>query len=224
MKKKAQHFNFIRKIFVYYFIVHFSQVFLNPVPGPPRNLQIQNITDKSIWISWKPPQTISQIQTYEVALTVLHTFASYIPESPSWSFSSSALENELLVHPGTRYNVTVEAVTSTDVHGVPAHKEFESQIGGKYAPSPFMEFYCCQLVPDVTPRSPKVEKRKRSTIEVNLSPVTNNNGPVSAYRVAVVDTSFRQVLSNDDFTSYAEAKERGLGYYVTAEIRPEVFY
>lgn len=155
-------------------------------------------------------------------MKVLHTFASYIPESPRWTFPHNSLGNEFFVHPGTKYNITVEAVTSSGIHSVPAYTTFESEIGGKRRKNFCYRSVIPDLVPDDIPNSPTVQNRYKSTIEIKLSPVTNNNGPITAYRVVVVDTNFKQILLNEDIKSYKAAQQEGLAYYITAELGPEV--
>lgn len=58
---------------------------------------------------------------------------------------------------------------------------------------------------------------------VQLSPVINNNGPISAYRIAVINEDMNQILQIENLKSYRDAMTEGFGYYITGEIRPQVF-
>lgn len=53
-------------------------------------------------------------------------------------------------------------------------------------------------------------------------PTENNNGPVSGYRIIVVNKSAKQGIDKDNLLSYQEAKHIGLSNYITAELGPKV--
>lgn len=58
---------------------------------------------------------------------------------------------------------------------------------------------------------------------VQLQSVMNNNGPTTAYQIAVVNEDMSQALQTENLKAYSKAMEEGLAYYVTAEILPQVY-
>lgn len=76
--------------------------------------------------------------------------------------------------------------------------------------------------PENLPPLPTVIANDGHKISVKLTPVMNNNGPVSAYRIIVVKSNDNQGFQKDNVLSYSESREQGLSYYVAAEISPQV--
>lgn len=174
------------------------------VPGPPQDLEVSNVTDTTAFISWKPPKSFVDIDYYELKANVLHTFADYDIMSPVYSFSNNTFETERNFQPGTKYNLTLWAVSKFGKSAV-AFRILETAIG----------------FPDNIPSTPNVLKRDDKIMIIQLSPVVNNNGPVSAYRIVVVNENMNPILQVDNFKSYKDAMAEDANYYIAAEIEPQ---
>lgn len=69
---------------------------------------------------------------------------------------------------------------------------------------------------------PKIIKRDKGQIVIQLSPVVNENGPITAYRVVVVYGVGQSEFRKDMLKSFHEAESEGIPYYITAELNPQV--
>lgn len=106
-------------------------IILPLVPGPPRFLRIENITDVSAHFFWTEPESYTDILYYEMKALVLHTYSSYSPNSPEWMFSNNTFKTVLItLQPSTKYNFTIRAV-SENGEGPMAYAITETKIGGK---------------------------------------------------------------------------------------------
>jgi hypothetical protein len=72
------------------------------------------------------------------------------------------------------------------------------------------------------PEVPKILKRDKGQIVVQLSPAVNENGPITAYRIVVVYEVGHGAFRKDMLKSFNEAESEGLSYYIAAELEPEV--
>ena len=72
------------------------------------------------------------------------------------------------------------------------------------------------------PPQPVIVKNNGDKLTIKLTPTMNNNGPVTSYRIVVVDSDDNQGFQKDNVLSYSEAKKIGLSYYACAEIAPQV--
>ncbi|KAK4871871.1 hypothetical protein RN001_015995 [Aquatica leii] len=173
------------------------------VPGQPQDLQVHNVTDTTAFVSWKPPTSFVDIEYYEINTKVLHTFSSHNVLNSKYRYSNNTFDTELNFQPGTKYNVTLQAVSKFG-ESASSFRILETVIG----------------LPDNIPSTPNVLKRDGRTMIVQLNPVMNNNGPVSAYLLVVINEDVNPILQMENFKSYAEAMRDGFNYYVTAEIQP----
>lgn len=174
------------------------------VPDPPEDLEVTNITDTTAFVSWKPPKSFVDIVYYEIKTNILHTFASHDVISPKYRFSNNTFDTELNFQPGTKYNITLRAV---------------SKFGGSVA-----SFQTVETVigfPDNIPSTPNILKRDGKIMVVQLTPVANNNGPISAYRIVVINEDMNPILQTDDLKSYHDAMIEETNYYIAAEIQPQ---
>nr|XP_023019211.1 putative tyrosine-protein kinase Wsck [Leptinotarsa decemlineata] len=177
----------------------------NLVPGPPRNFRITNITDHSVRISWQEPESFVDIFKYQIKAIVIHTYSSYSPVSPEWMYSNNTFQTELItLLPATRYNITL-STKSPDGDGALVFRIIETRIGE----------------PDSLPSKPKILESKGTEISLQLMPTQNNNGPVSAYRIIVINDDAKQSFEEQSLYSYHEANKNGLAYYIAAEINPK---
>lgn len=55
-----------------------------------------------------------------------------------------------------------------------------------------------------------------------MTPTPNNNGPVSAYRIIVINNDENQGFDKDNLMNYSESQKHGLAQYIAAEIDPKV--
>lgn len=76
--------------------------------------------------------------------------------------------------------------------------------------------------PDNLPAKPEIISHEGSKIKIKMMSTINNNGPVTAYRIIVVDEDVKQGFEKDSVLSYEEAKKNGLSYYIAAELDPKV--
>lgn len=124
-----------------------------------------------------------------------------------WVFPNTTLTADLLgLQPGTGYNVTLKAKTA-DGYGLPISESFNTEIGA----------------PD-RPERPVVIKAGNNTATIQLKPVLPNQGPISAYRIIVLneDAAAIGVHKDTPLKSWSEAKMENLPYYIAAELRPQV--
>lgn len=84
-------------------------------------------------------------------------------------------------------------------------------------------FLFYNLEPDQTPEI-EVIKRAGSTMVMKILPTTNNNGPLSFYRIVVMNTDQIQVFQQDFLGPYDQANAEGLCYYIAADLQPQVSY
>ncbi|KAF5294819.1 hypothetical protein FQA39_LY00303 [Lamprigera yunnana] len=175
------------------------------VPAPPQDLEVYNITDTTAFVSWKASSnSFVDIQYYEIDTKVLHTFSSHNIMNAKYRFSNNTFDTELNFQPGTKYNITLQAVSKFG-ESIEIYRILETLIG----------------VPDNTPSTPIIIKRDERTMIVQLNPVINNNGPVSSYLLVVINNDMNPILQTDNFKSHLEAMRDGSSYYITAEIEPK---
>ncbi|KAF4524769.1 hypothetical protein B566_EDAN012391 [Ephemera danica] len=176
------------------------------VPGPPSKLHILNVTDTSALIKWSPPiATNGNITNYMVNVVALENYSPHGIASPrQWMYPSLSTRAQLLsLHPGTKYNLTVNAAIH-DGTGVPVYTVFWTQIG---EPS--------------EPEVPSIVRREKDQIVIRITPTTNENGPITSYQVIVVDENTPSLFQEPLLKSASEAQQEGLPYYITAELSPE---
>lgn len=77
------------------------------------------------------------------------------------------------------------------------------------------------LEPDNKPEPPIIKGKTDTTMTVQLNSVINNNGPVTAYQVIVMEESDKIGFQPESLTTYYKAKKDGLHYYIAAELEPK---
>ncbi|XP_028141687.1 putative inactive tyrosine-protein kinase Wsck [Diabrotica virgifera virgifera] len=177
----------------------------NLVPGPPRNYKVTNITENHIRITWQEPESFVEITKYKIMTNVIHTYSSYAPISPEWFYSNDTFQTALnTLLPATKYNVTLSTV-SPDGDGALVFRVIETKLDK----------------PDSIPTKPKIIENRGHQLDVQLLPTPNNNGPVTAYRIIVVNEDANQDFDDTDLGSYHDANRNGLSYYIAAELNPK---
>lgn len=71
-----------------------------------------------------------------------------------------------------------------------------------------------------------IRRRNGRTLSIEIPPLVNNNGPVTAVHVVVmfIDTEISQQFDENLLKSYKQATEDGINYYITAELANEVIF
>ncbi|XP_072402058.1 putative inactive tyrosine-protein kinase Wsck [Diabrotica undecimpunctata] len=178
----------------------------NLVPGPPRNFKVTNITENHIRITWQEPESYVEITKYKIMTIVIHTYSSYYaPHSPEWFYSNDTFQTAMYtLLPATKYNVTLSTV-SPDGDGALVFRVIETKLDK----------------PDSIPTKPKIVENRGHQLDVKLLPTPNNNGPVTAYRIIVINEDANQDFDDTILSSYHDANRNGLSYYIAAELNPK---
>lgn len=186
------------------------------VAGPPRDVRIINRTDTSIVLHWKhfDPHVLrpddTSLTRYVIRATIIKSYSSMakIP-LPEWSVEKGTDTQIELVNliPGTTYNVTVQSVSDEHGEGGASSIVTDTQIG----------------IPDPEPPQPKIVQRNGQTMTIEIPPLTNNNGPISAVQVIVVfvDSELSQTFDKNLLKNFDRAQEDGTSYYIAAELSHE---
>ena len=173
-------------------------------PSRPMNLRIVSQSSLAIHIAWDAPFTSydEPLQSYEVIATP-DNFLGNRREPPipkTWTLDKNAtsyLLNPLL--PATLYSVEVRA---SNKNGLGKKSEVS---GWTVIGSP------------PTPEQPYMISRTPDTIVVKLHVVSPTNGPITTYRVVVVDETVGVIMNEKALTDFFSANEQKLPYYIAAE-------
>ncbi|XP_049953993.1 putative inactive tyrosine-protein kinase Wsck [Schistocerca serialis cubense] len=177
------------------------------VAGPPNTLQVANVSDTMIEVTWTPPKAANgEINSYTVTAAPNHTYARTTPvQTILLTYQSSVTSANIIgLHPGTEYQISVSAITAAGT-GVPKTLTTYTQIGEPNEP-------------DV----PEIISRHNGRMNVRLSPAFSENGPISAYRIIVLEGK-NFAFDENLLKSYEEAQKDGSPYYIAAELKPEEF-
>uniref|UniRef100_A0A8D8CA08 Tyrosine-protein kinase Wsck n=1 Tax=Culex pipiens TaxID=7175 RepID=A0A8D8CA08_CULPI len=179
------------------------------VAGPVKNL---HLTDKesenTIKIAWSAPALDGvPVLSYEIGAQALTTYASYRLYPMSWTVHNNTIAFELSnLTPGTRYNITVSTVSEKGTGGM-QWLTAQTEIGK----------------PDPEPEEPLILRRLDSTIQIEIPKATNDNGPINYYRVVVhyVNDDLVQQFDETLLDTFQRSKEKGVPYYIAAEVTME---
>jgi hypothetical protein len=72
------------------------------------------------------------------------------------------------------------------------------------------------------PEVPRIVKRDKGQIVIQLLPAVNENGPITAYRIVVIYGIRQGEFRKDMLKSFHEAASEGIPYYIAAELNPQV--
>lgn len=80
-------------------------------------------------------------------------------------------------------------------------------------------------IPEPTPPMPHILDVNDRTATIEIPPLVNNNGPISAIHVitVLVDSELLQKFDENLLKGYSEAFEDGTSYYITAQLPYEVW-
>ena len=111
------------------------------------------------------------------------------------------------LQPGALYNVTVTAVSPDEREGPPASKMFWTEVGSPLPP----------------PR-PTVRVADGGRMYVRFEALTGNpNGPVTGYRIVVINATEPVPFDPESLYGYEKAKKEGTDYWIAAEIEVDYF-
>lgn len=199
------------------------------VSGPPKSLTLSNRQENSLKIVWEAPQVSNGvIQEYHVSAIPISSYSvSSVALPIEWVFSNTTSTIDLLgLQPGTQYNVSVKAKT-LDGYGIPLSEVFNTEIGGKIClsgtASSIISYEILVSAPD-KPEPPVVLSAANNTATIQLKPILPTHGPITAYRIIVMneDATSIGVHKDSPLKTWAEAKSENLPFYITAELKPEV--
>nr|CAD7590676.1 unnamed protein product [Timema genevievae] len=178
-------------------------------PGPPASLEVINITETSIQVAWTPPLAPNgEIQFYEIEAKYINTFSTFsLSPLLIWKIYSNSTGKPkaklLNLQPGTQYNITIRANNDNGA-GISKSILQWTLIGE----------------PD-TPELPTILKRDEGQITIKVVPTLNDNGPITAYHIVVIDGGSQASYSPEMLLPYQNATNKGLSFYIAAELKPE---
>lgn len=182
--------------------------------GPPRNLTILSHSNTSILLRWLEPEQKQpeSLTRYKIQAKIIKAYGSNsISQLPQWMVEKSGAftQMELVnLNPGTTYNLSVISYSESAKDGGVASIVAETDIG----------------IPDPEPPEPKTIKRAGKTLTIEIPPLINHNGPITAIHVVVifVDSELMQQFDESLLKDYKSAIEDGTNYYIAAEVSNEV--
>ncbi|KAG1651549.1 putative tyrosine-protein kinase Wsck [Nymphon striatum] len=157
------------------------------------HLEVVKVGNTSITIKWSE-ETVNEAEKphqFKVLAVPEESHSNtYLIGRREWVFDYTANQAELIsLHPGTLYNITVWTVHD-DVAKNPVSGTFWTKIG----------------VPD-KPLSPEIIKKSSETMEITLQAA-----------VVVVNDPFMVAFHPERLTNYSDANEKGIPYYIAAEL------
>lgn len=179
------------------------------LPGPVQNLIINFATDdKIVLIFDMPERNGTELTEYEMHAIVLSTYSTnpWSMRNVTRKVSRTLRKLEMIdLIPSTEYNFTIISKNGELDGG-------SKSIIGKTRNSK----------PDQPhePKILKIDSNGQTLIEINRA--SNNNGPITKYRIVVhfVDNELVHDFDENLLTTYEEARNEGLSYYITGEIDP----
>ena len=73
-----------------------------------------------------------------------------------------------------------------------------------------------------TPEVPRIVSRNKGQIKIQLRPASNDNGPITSYRIVVLYEDCGHPITVSMLKSFQEAQREGLHCYIAAELDPKV--
>ena len=190
------------------------------VPGPPSTLKLEKAEENSLKIRWSEPKYSSSLNSkddfitqYHITVTVSKSFdksvnnRTFSPKEIRVGPSQKIL-TVLGLKPASEYNVTV-AAASVDGQGMGISAFYETVIGDPQVPQP----------PNLLHHGDHDHNQDfDGEIHVQLKPLYRNKyGPISKYRVLVLDETRPSPFLKDQTYGYVKAKTMGLNYWIAAQ-------
>lgn len=137
---------------------------------------------------------------------MISSFADRKIYSPSWTLQNVTHTQLLNLHPGTLYAIKITSMSDYGSGGFAIY-EAQTEIG----------------LPEPEPEEPTIVEHKDNTIKIKIEPAINDNGPITYYRVIVhfVENGVLQDFNSSLLFDYREAQEKGLTFYIAADLPPE---
>ncbi|XP_043652930.1 putative tyrosine-protein kinase Wsck [Drosophila teissieri] len=202
---------------------------LTKQPGP-HHLRISNKTENSLTLNWDAYEARKLLlaggaeavlpnqllDNFLIRAQVLKTYSS-LPAFPQPEFMVQSTETQFELtdlHPATLYNVSVRAMCK------------DAQAGQSECGQASIEATTEVGLPSPVPAQPKILSRTDRTVTIELSPIRNDNGPLSKLLVIVeyVDNALSQPFDAQLLGSWQQAQQDEVPYYIAAELdydRPE---
>jgi len=175
------------------------------VPGPPKCVKVVRKSSRSMYVQWDPPDSANGvIIEYQLQVSLSYSFHPdkhrAAPKLLRFSASTNTASiNDLL--PGTLYNVSISA-SSSEGAGPAASELLWTEVGQPTAPP-----------------SPKIFSKDQQ-LRVKLFPVEEHGGPISSYQVIVIDETTPTPFSSETLYDHRKAEEKGMTYWIAAELSP----
>ena len=176
--------------------------------GAPVSLKLISSESRSFEIAWEPPKSgLSQILEYKVTAELVKSFSEVKPPGKiEWTFSTLTKKGKLTgVHPGTQYLIEVQA---------------GDKVGLGYGKT--IKAWTKVGKPNI-PQAPELISVTGETRIVELKKVMASNGPISDYRIVVVDETVPVIIQYDLLKEYYKASSQNIPFYIAAEFPAEEF-
>lgn len=176
--------------------------------GRLKNLYSSERGQLSLKIHWSTSDIRNERPAgYMVNTSLVHTFNRKLAMSQkpmSYVLNGSKVQEFLLtsLYPASTYLVCVQAITRI-VKSYPSCSNFSTR-----ASAPIIE------------KAPTVEALNETTVNVSLSPVDSDGGPVKAYYLLVV-RKVHEVVAPIKLANFSGSAVSGLAYYVAARFTPD---
>lgn len=183
------------------------------VPGPVRNLNVKDISEDIITITFDAPERNgTELSGYEVNAIVLDTTvfsrSPWAMRNHTWKAQRSTNKIDLSnLTPSTMYLISI-VPKNGDLDGGEATIEVSTRLAK----------------PDPKPEPPVIVESQTPDghLKIEIKRATNNNGPITKYLIVVnfVDNELIHDFDESLLTSYQKAQNDGLNYYISGEIGP----
>ncbi|XP_015112311.1 putative tyrosine-protein kinase Wsck [Diachasma alloeum] len=178
-------------------------------PSPPRHLQVTKTASSSLHITWEPPNIPNgNVTSYVIRVNPVKTHSPRLLLPTQSQVQGGSSDSTILtgLHPGSTYNISMTALNPE----------------GESDPISILEETA--LGPPNPPETPKILDRTASTITLELSKGSSENGPLTAYQILVVyPGTIPPARPNESFPNYSQAIRDNTPYYVTAEFEASDF-
>ncbi|XP_017122672.1 putative tyrosine-protein kinase Wsck [Drosophila elegans] len=197
----------------------------------PHHLRISNRTENSLTLQWDAyearklllaggAEAVLPNQLLDNFLIKAHVVRTYssLPAFPQPEFMVQSTETQFELtdlQPATLYNISVRAKCR-----VP-QQTAQSECG-----QASLQAITEVGEPSPAPPPPKIVSRTDRTVTIELSPIRNDNGPLTTLLVIVeyVDNALSQPFDSQLLGSWQQSQQDGVPYYIAAELdydRPE---
>lgn len=179
------------------------------VPGPVKNLKVQETSEDKITITFDPPERNgTELTGYEINAFVMETYSKdpWAKNNQTWKAQKSAHKFDISnLNPSTKYSVFIVSKNG-DLEGGEIAILNSTKLA---APSP-------------KPDPPNIlgEQTSSGNLNIEVKRAINNNGPISKYLIVVhfVDNELIHDFDETLLTTYQKAQDDGLSYYIAGEI------